>query len=114
LSYEVRSCFRKSYNHNGQPFSTLDRDNDNYRQGNCGMYYKSGWWFDACFAANLNGKYFDGPYSGMEKGIYWGTWHQRIDPETKLRQAFRHVDMKVRPVRYNLMRKSARTEHRRP
>ena len=44
--------------------------------GNCASYYKSGWWFDACFAANLNGKYYHGSYDGqlIRDGIYWGKW----------------------------------------
>ena len=56
--------------------------------GNCAEHYNSGWWFDSCFAANLNGKYYDGNYctvkpnkpdpnskcSTMRDGIYWGRW----------------------------------------
>ncbi|XP_051860481.1 fibroleukin-like isoform X1 [Drosophila albomicans] len=37
-------------------FSTFDRDNDNYKN-NCAEYYKSGWWYNACFYCNLNKEY---------------------------------------------------------
>ncbi|KAL0155053.1 hypothetical protein M9458_049316, partial [Cirrhinus mrigala] len=40
--------FSKTYNHDQQLFTTPDRDNDRYPSGNCGAYYSSGWWFDAC------------------------------------------------------------------
>ncbi|XP_033118742.1 fibrinogen C domain-containing protein 1-like [Anneissia japonica] len=33
-------------------FYTNDRDT-----ANCGAYFKSGWWFSACFRSNLNGEY---------------------------------------------------------
>jgi len=41
--------------HNGLPFSTPDRDNDNDRNTNCAQKFESGWWFNACFFSNLNG-----------------------------------------------------------
>ena len=53
--------------------------------GNCASYYKSGWWFDACFAANLNGKYYHGSYDGqlIRDGIYWGKWSPLRDEVPK-------------------------------
>ena len=37
--------------HNGQSFSTYDRDNDAHGTGSCSRNYGSaGWWFSACFA----------------------------------------------------------------
>ncbi|XP_075998123.1 fibroleukin-like [Genypterus blacodes] len=91
--------FSKSYDHNNRPFTTPDKDHDRYPSGNCGAYYSSGWWFDACMAANLNGKYYFGRYKGVRNGIYWGTWHN-ISTEyypTNERQAFRSVRMMIRP-----------------
>lgn len=45
--------YSKHYNHNLKFFTTPDRDNDRYPSGNCGLYYSSGWWFDACLSAKI-------------------------------------------------------------
>ncbi|KAK7896191.1 hypothetical protein WMY93_021516 [Mugilogobius chulae] len=91
--------FNAEYNHNNRAFTTPDRDNDRYPSGNCGAYYSSGWWFDACMAANLNGRYYKGRYKGVRDGIYWGTWHN-ISTEyypTNERLSFKTVRMMIRP-----------------
>ncbi|XP_027128921.1 angiopoietin-related protein 7-like [Larimichthys crocea] len=91
--------FSKSYDHNNRAFTTPDRDHDRYPSGNCGAYYSSGWWFDACMAANLNGRYYVGKYKGVRDGIFWGTWHN-ISTEyylTNYRQSFKTVRMMIRP-----------------
>ncbi|KAG9272386.1 hypothetical protein AMEX_G13378 [Astyanax mexicanus] len=91
--------FSKKFNHDQKNFTTPDRDNDRYPSGNCGAYYSSGWWFDACMAANLNGKYYEMKYKGTRNGIFWGTWHN-ISTEyylTNDRQSFKTVRMMVRP-----------------
>ncbi|CAL9695250.1 unnamed protein product [Knipowitschia caucasica] len=91
--------FNARYNHNNRAFTSPDRDNDRYPSGNCGAYYSSGWWFDACMAANLNGRYYKGRYKGVRDGIYWGTWHN-ISTEyypTNDRLSFKTVRMMIRP-----------------
>lgn len=91
--------FSETYDHNNRPFTTPDRDNDRYPSGNCGAYYSSGWWFDACMAANLNGRYYLGKYTGVRDGIFWGTWHD-ISTEyypTSERRSFKSVRMMIRP-----------------
>lgn len=45
--------------HNGQQFSTPDKDNDRY-DGNCAQQDGAGWWMNRCHAANLNGVYYQG------------------------------------------------------
>nr|XP_046239833.1 fibroleukin [Scatophagus argus] len=89
--------YSKRYNHDGRSFSTSDRDHDRYAAGNCGQYYGAGWWFDACLAANLNGRYYRGRYSGVTNGIYWGTWYILTDGRTGERYSFKRVEMKTRP-----------------
>ncbi|XP_044032931.1 fibroleukin [Siniperca chuatsi] len=89
--------YSKRYNHDGRSFSTADRDHDRYAAGNCGQYYGAGWWFDACLAANLNGQYYRGRYSGVTNGIYWGTWYILTDGRTGERYSFKRVEMKTRP-----------------
>ncbi|XP_058253123.1 extracellular matrix-binding protein ebh [Hemibagrus wyckioides] len=91
--------YNRKFNHNQKNFTTPDRDNDQYPSGNCGAYYSSGWWFDACMAANLNGKYYETRYKGIRNGIFWGTWHN-ISIESYLtndRQSFKTVRMMIRP-----------------
>ncbi|XP_053107296.1 fibroleukin [Hemicordylus capensis] len=90
--------FNKFYNHDQKFFTTPDRDNDRYSRGNCGAYYSSGWWFDACLAANLNGKYYDKKYKGVRNGIFWGTWPGISENiPNGYRQPFKKVRMMMRP-----------------
>ncbi|XP_018415939.1 PREDICTED: fibroleukin [Nanorana parkeri] len=90
--------FSKQYSHDQKSFTTPDKDNDRYPSGNCGAYYSSGWWFDACMSANLNGKYYRSDYKGVRNGIFWGTW-KGVDEEhiSSFRQAFKNVRMMIRP-----------------
>merc|ERR1711893_562412 len=53
---------KRKTNHIGMKFSTKDRDNDKAR-ASCASQDRSGWWFNNCSAANLN-------------GIFWNTWTQ--------------------------------------
>ncbi|RVE56753.1 hypothetical protein OJAV_G00224760 [Oryzias javanicus] len=94
--------FNKHFNHDQKFFSTPDLDNDMYPSGNCGAYYSSGWWFDACMSANLNGKYYHKRYKGVRNGIFWGTWHNMSTEyyPTNYRQAFKTVKMMIRPKNY--------------
>ncbi|XP_068595985.1 fibroleukin-like [Brachionichthys hirsutus] len=96
--------FSKRYDHSNRSFTTPDRDHDRYPSGNCGAYYSSGWWFDACLASNLNGRYYVGKYKGVRDGIFWGTWHnikQEYYP-TNERQSFKSVRMMIRPKGFTL------------
>ena len=76
--------------HNGRRFSTRDKDNDEHEQ-NCGLNWKSGWWFSTCFNANLNGLYIDMRSETLSEviGITWyGTW--------KTKYSMKSVEMKIR------------------
>ena len=44
-------------------FIFKDQDNDKNGGLSCAEQDQSGWWFNSCSAANLNGIYHGGPYS---------------------------------------------------
>ena len=53
----------KSLPSRGTKFSTLDRDNDTWRN-NCAERFKGAWWYTACLNSNLNGLYLKGKQMG--------------------------------------------------
>ncbi len=61
------------HSHNGRPFSTYDRDNDDgsYRS-NCAASWHGAWWYKNCFRSHLNGRYTQGHTGG--RGITWFDW----------------------------------------
>ena len=68
--------------HSGQQFSTRDRDNDDASGSNCAVEYGAAWWYRACFASHLNGRY--------NISVYWFAWRDpgivnMIFAEMKLR-----------------------------
>ena len=52
------------YVHNGQMFSTYDRDNDPSKKYNCAEYYGGGFWFKGCSWCGVNN-------SRSAKLFYW-------------------------------------------
>ncbi|XP_053383742.1 microfibril-associated glycoprotein 4-like [Mercenaria mercenaria] len=56
--------------HNGQKFTTKDRDNDIYRS-NCAVDSVGAWWYTSCHHSNLNGDYGNTQYA---KGPDWYNW----------------------------------------
>ncbi|XP_064613286.1 fibrinogen-like protein 1 [Liolophura sinensis] len=64
--------------HDGQPFSTHDRDNDARFHDNCSEHYHGAWWFTSCFTSHLNGKYMqkeNHKHYFVRNGIRWNTLH---------------------------------------
>ncbi|XP_014392449.1 PREDICTED: fibroleukin isoform X2 [Myotis brandtii] len=93
--------FSKHYNHDMKFFTTPDRDNDRYPSGNCGHFYSSGWWFDACLSANLNGKYYHQKYRGVRNGIFWGTWPGMSEAQPGgYKSSFKKAKMMIRPKHF--------------
>ena len=77
--------------HNGQRFSTPDRDNDKGPGDHCAVITHGPWWHDHCYGSLLTGKYFpSGPRSEYPRGVVWHTWKGW---EYTLRSA----EMKIRP-----------------
>ncbi|VDI67628.1 Hypothetical predicted protein, partial [Mytilus galloprovincialis] len=58
--------------HNGQAFTTKDRDNDS-GTNNCGIYRQGAWWYKNCGYSSLNGLYIEGGKTSF-KGISWYYW----------------------------------------
>ncbi|XP_007944217.1 angiopoietin-related protein 5 [Orycteropus afer afer] len=91
---------RKEDNQNAMPFSTSDVDNDGCRPAclvhgqsvkSCSHFNnKTGWWFNQCGLANLNGIYHF-PRKLLGTGIQWGTWTKNNSP-VKIKS----VSMKIR------------------
>ncbi|RUS74987.1 hypothetical protein EGW08_017254 [Elysia chlorotica] len=52
--------------HRNKPFSTYDRDNDDWSD-NCAMDYHGAWWYESCHDSNLNGKWGE----AVDKGPRW-------------------------------------------
>ena len=84
--------------HNGQEFTTEDRDNDTYGPKNCAVLFHGAWWYEQCHHSNLNGKYLSGiPVSypvlapnADGPGVSWyhwkGNYYSLKITEMKLRQ----------------------------
>ena len=74
--------------HNGQRFSTPDRDNDVYG-GHCAVYVHGSWWHRNCYWSLLTGKYYTsgGPWP-LPHGVNWGSWTE---------YSLRYAEMKIRP-----------------
>ncbi|KAH0631229.1 hypothetical protein JD844_005465, partial [Phrynosoma platyrhinos] len=58
--------------HNGNPFSTYDKDNDSGTQ-NCAVTVHGAWWYLNCYRSNLNGGYPIGDRKGQRYGIDWAS-----------------------------------------
>ena len=59
---------------NGQKFSTFDEDYDKKDKENCAVQYHGAWWYNACHASNLNGKYYNGVHKSNADGVNWVLW----------------------------------------
>ncbi|XP_071836447.1 fibrinogen-like protein A isoform X2 [Apostichopus japonicus] len=71
----------------GYPFTTLDRDHDEYFW-NCAKYRGGAWWFKKCSQSSLNGNYYG---TRIKLSIYW-TDLPGNDYKIK------YTEMKIKPV----------------
>jgi len=94
-----------NHNQNGQAFSTKDRDNDLWEDGNCAQEDRGGWWLNTCHQANLNGPYINAPFKDGRVSwprceyedllrwqcVYWGTIPDYIG------YSLIYTEMKIQP-----------------
>ncbi len=74
-SYDAQSTAGDSMAyHNGQSFSTKDKDNDLANTQNCANQYNGAWWYNHCHHSNLNGKYYQRAEVSHGHGIQWRGW----------------------------------------
>ncbi|XP_028409467.1 microfibril-associated glycoprotein 4-like [Dendronephthya gigantea] len=73
---------------NQMQFTTKDSDNDAWKS-NCASYYEGAWWYKACHASNLNGKYLSSGQVSTQ-GITWYNWKNSY-------YTLKKTEMKIRP-----------------
>ncbi|KAM3864471.1 microfibril-associated glycoprotein 4-like [Diretmus argenteus] len=75
--------------HNGQKFSTFDKDQDADKR-HCAKRCQGGWWYEDCYKANPNGQYLWGS-SNQGTGINWQPWRGNG-------YSLKAISMKIRPT----------------
>ncbi|KAJ8029751.1 Angiopoietin-related protein 1 [Holothuria leucospilota] len=83
-TYSGNAGFDYMNYHRNHPFTTFDRDNDDWGY-NCAVIDHGGWWYRTCYHANLNGHYVS------TMCLYHGGTY---DTDCQLQ----YVQMKIRPV----------------
>ncbi|XP_019617414.1 PREDICTED: microfibril-associated glycoprotein 4-like [Branchiostoma belcheri] len=76
--------------HDGKPFSTKDRHNDD-NPGSCALMYKGAWWYQSCHSSNLNGLYHLGTHESPADGVNWYHWKGYY-------YSLKRTEMKIRPA----------------
>lgn len=76
--------------HNGQRFTTFDKDQDGW-SGNCAVTYCGAFWYNACHYVNVNGEYLWGATSHFAIGVNWYTFKG-------YHYSLKSISMKIRPV----------------
>ncbi|XP_049325403.1 microfibril-associated glycoprotein 4 isoform X1 [Astyanax mexicanus] len=78
--------------HNGQKFTTFDRDQDAASHYNCAARHRSAFWFQACQKSNPNGLYLWGhDDSASRTGVLWSHWKGHD-------YSLKFISMRIRPV----------------
>ena len=84
------SSKRNNHTTNGKPFSTRDRDHDNY-DGQCVSVSnkRGGWWYDACSHGDLTGVYLETGIGGqMSVSPKFDPFYDIIKATASIRPAF--------------------------
>ncbi|CAJ1081339.1 microfibril-associated glycoprotein 4-like [Xyrichtys novacula] len=77
--------------HNGQKFSTFDKDQDTW-PNNCAKQFLGAFWYINCLDANPNGVYRWGADATLNAvGVEWETWKGN-------NYSLKSISMKIRPV----------------
>lgn len=122
LSFCAGDAFRgydQEQNQDTAPFSASDVDNDgcnpfcsigNRTVESCSAQHnQTGWWFNQCGLANLNGCSADAEQSwGQRTHILWDTWTQNRVPHS-----IRSVTMKIRRIATNNWQRRGEAEEER-
>ena len=73
-------------------FTTIDQDNDEYENENCARSFSGGgWWYNSCFAVNLNGKYPTVEQVGFATRIHWRSFRTHSKSLKKTKMLLRRV-----------------------
>ncbi|KAL0852177.1 hypothetical protein ABMA28_000408 [Loxostege sticticalis] len=75
--------------HAGQKFSTLDMDNDEWKDGACASEHGGAWWYKECDKSNLNGKYVTSTAEHRGQSIYWISFKPPTSPLSKTKMMIR-------------------------
>ncbi|XP_072027413.1 microfibril-associated glycoprotein 4-like [Amphiura filiformis] len=84
--------------HNGMDFSTYDDDRDRSGRSNCALDTQSGWWFNKCTYANLNGVHYSGYLVPFNEGIQWETWTTNHPDKDMNEYSMKSASMKIKKV----------------
>ncbi|XP_026746619.1 angiopoietin-related protein 4-like isoform X4 [Trichoplusia ni] len=85
--------------HAGQKFSTLDVDNDEWKEGACATEHGGAWWYKECDKSNLNGKYSMTTEDNRGQSMYWISFKGPNFPLTKTKMMIRPLPAS-KPIDY--------------
>ncbi|XP_053624592.1 angiopoietin-related protein 4-like isoform X2 [Plodia interpunctella] len=89
--------------HAGQKFSTLDVDNDEWKDGACSMEHGGAWWYKECDKSNLNGKYSLTNEDQRGQTMYWISFKSPDLPLSKTKMMIRPLPAS-KPINYEANR----------
>ncbi|CAH2985354.1 unnamed protein product [Chilo suppressalis] len=85
--------------HAGQKFSSLDMDNDEWKDGACATEHGGAWWYKECDKSNLNGRYTMSSEEHRGQSIYWISFKGPNSPLSKTKMMIRPLPAS-KPVDY--------------